>query len=473
MIAFCSVLLAPAAALHAQERARGIEFAAEPTPVRSLGMNLFLPVDSVAQTTFVAGGRTKVVVQPPDGAWQIQIFDSRSADRALTARAALDEIILQRQQQSLVRYRDGQTRPAVEPFDATLYQRPGERTEDQASGARAYLRANRDAPDAGSIPVTGYTILRTRPGEFVVFQLVCGEATFDRSRPVYEGIVAAAQFEDPDGLDADKTASILAGEAFLSGVSASDLEAVLEDGPIFLRLFNPASTGAAGDALEIGYQRVELRKGQLGELDPRKPKDAWSLAEREWGFLARVEARTLHGGAVIDSEAIFFLARDGRDETWSIVMERKADGELSRSTQTLIRRGPRLTVNTNAPGQAPATSEYDLLEEHYLSGVQRYLMPRLIALKTPEGDRPYYDLAFYVFDPARGRVSLRRDEWEPLDGGGWRCRTSPGEGQLGWTSVYDAEGRLLHRELNPMRRLEPTTRDRLRRLWANKNLPID
>jgi hypothetical protein len=205
------------------------------------------------------------------------------------------------------------------------------------------------------------------------------------------------------------------------------------------------------------------------------------VQDREFGFLVQMEARVLVSDVVVDTRAIFFLSSDRSSERWSIVIEEKAKDKLgrlriNRTKQTLARDGNQLRVLTTLPGSQPEEKAYEILEDHYLSAVERYLLPRLIAKRGGSGGPAGYDLAFYNFDPQRSVVTLRRERFDRTADGGWLCKTTPSEGQPEWTSIYDVEGNLVQRTVpsgTSVTTLEPTTRERLQKIWARKNLPIE
>jgi hypothetical protein len=259
------------------------------------------------------------------------------------------------------------------------------------------------------------------------------------------------------------------------------MESVLDDEPVFMRVYRPSLSGSPSDADEIGYQRLTVRKGQLGELNPERPRTSWTVQEREYGFLVEMEARVLVTGVVVDTRALFYLSTDRKNEMWSIMIEEKANDKagklhMNRTTQTLARDGSELRVMTTLPGSQPEEKAYEILDDHYLSAVERYLLPRLVAARAASGGPTKYDLAFYNFDPQRSVVTLRREKLDRTAEGGWVCLTTPSEGQPEWTSTYDAGGRLVQRTVPGAAGetvLEPTTRERLQKIWAKKNLPIE
>lgn len=443
-----------------------IELSQTPTELRAIGLTLFLPVDTNIRTEFIAGGQSKTVIQPMDSTWVVQVFNSISRDKNLTPSAALDAIVEQRKSEFVVRRGETQTRSLIEDFD---------RIDDlQFSGkqaARAYLRHSQDP----SYPVTGYTIVRTEPGEFVIFQIDAPTDALPRTRVMYETIVATARWTERREADESRRFAARSAIRFMQTVTAEDIEAVLMDSPVHLRVYRPRPGGHQSDAEEIGYQIVEVRRGQAGEVDPRRARTSWGPAEREWGYLATINARTLMPDSVVDSRAIAFLSRDRQNESWRIVMEMRTGSVMQKSELILIRRGLRLTSQTILPGEAPIVRE-DMLPDGeqglYLSFVERLLLPRLVAHKHQNDSPAFYDLAYYNFDPRRGGVTLRQETFERQSGGGWTGTTIPFEGHNPWNTTYDDSGEIIERTISPVEVMQRVTQERLNRLWRDKQLPI-
>lgn len=443
-----------------------IELSQTPTELRAIGLSLFLPLDTNIRTEFIAGGQSKTVIQPMDSTWVLQVFNSISRDKNLTPSAALDAIIDQRKADFTAHRADGRTRSLIEDFD-----RIDDLQFSEKEAARAYLRHSQDR----AYPVTGYTIVRTEPGEFVIFQLDTPTDALPRTRVMYETIIASARWSQRKDTDESRRFAARSAIRFMQTVTTEDIEAVLSDAPVHLRVYRPRPGGHQSDAEEIGYQIVEVRRGQAGEVDPRRPRTSWSPADREWGFLATINARTLMPDAVVDSRAIAFLSRDRKNENWNIVMELKSGSTVQQSELILIRRGLRLTAQTIIPGEAPIVREDQLPDGEqgqFLSFVERLLLPRLIAHKHT-GDSPaFYDLAYYNFDPRRGGVTLRQETFERQSAGGWTGTTIPFEGHNPWNTTYDTSGEIIERTISPVEVMQRVTQERLQRLWRDKQLPI-
>lgn len=431
-----------------------------PYTIPSLGLTFLLPEDSLVDLNGLAGGSTRVTIRPQGDMqpWVIQVHNSISRDTGLTLQTALDNIIAQRKQGRTGIDQKGNAFPLTRDFD---------RIDNLELAGMKAQRVYLNVPTDPSAPTTGYTVFQTGPGQFVIFQLDCVTADFPAIRTLYESLVASAAFRDPSEVSADRSGALAAGESFLSHLTDADFEAVLDAQPTYFRVYTPAPSGAPGDASEIAYQRIQARKGQAGELDPRKPKDRWTQADREFGYLVRIEARSLSMGGVIDTVSVFFLSRDRKNELWSITMEVRKDKGREQWVETGIRRAERLTVKTVKAGAEPVSVDY-ALPSAYISRVEAFLLPRLVARVGVAAS-----LGFYGYESSLGKLTLRRETFDKEDGGRWALKSQSSENSPVVSSTLDSAGKLVKRLLAEGQIMEPIDQPRLKKLWSDKKLPLD
>lgn len=432
-----------------------------PYEIPSLGLSVFLPKDSLVDLSRVQGGRTGVMIRPQgaETTWVIQIQNSISSDHSLTIDTALANIIAQREAQYTRKDDRGRSTTLVRTFG---------RSDDLMIGPHRAQRVYLDVPTRPEVPATGYTLFQTGPGQFVIFQIDCATSAFPGLQTLYETMVATVQFRDPTEMQADRAAAILAGQALLNRINLADMSAALDDKPVYYRLFKPAQTGASGDAEELGYQRIQVRAGKAGDLDPSKSQSRWSAADRAEGFIVRIDARSLTLGSVVDSVSIFFLSHDRTSELWSITMQVRKDGQTEQWTETGIRRDKQLTVKTVRSGSEPTSADWSPLPEGYISRVEAYLLPRLVVRANMPGL-----FGFYSYESALGKMTLRRDTFDLSEKGVWTSTTQQSENSPPIKSVLNAQGLPTRRELADGALMEPIEVDRLRRIWKDKQLPMD
>jgi hypothetical protein len=452
----------------------------EPYAIPNLGLSVFLPGESVVDLSRLEGGRTTVVVTPkgPEQTFVFQIMQSVSADRSLELVEAVRNIVEQRRSFHTGKDARGRTVSTVRVFDADDNLLIG-----QHPAQRVYL----DVPPDTTVPVTGYTIFHTGPGQFVIFQMDCPVALFPKVRALYELMVASVQFKDPDELGADRATALLAGQALLQKFNAADYEAVLDKEPTYFRLYRPNPSGDSKYDDEVGYQRVQVVAARAGDIDSARPESRWTAADKQPGYLARVEARALAAGTVVDSVSLYFLSADRTTELWSITMVVRKGSDSEQWIETGIRREKRLTVKTTRSGQEPTDADWSPLPESYLSRVDSYLLPRLVARAGMSGV-----FGFYTYDSNLAKMTLRRETFAPLSGGAASQPVSPGgtglqpvsgtafilttmpsENSRPTTSDLDAHGLILRRANPDGQIMEPIDQPTLKKLWADKKLPLE
>lgn len=486
MIGICLAVLpvqvvAQPAGEPASNPAGAVELSDRPVEVPGLNLMVRLPVGSVFESTGIATEsrlHVKSSDDPRKNAWLLQVYSSITRDLALTSSGVLDSIREQRQA----------AETAVNPRTRRkMAVRETDRQDNLVINGQHASRAYYSVPEDANSPLTGYTVFNPAPGTFVIFQFDCPAGNAARDRPIIETAIATAVFRDQHAQAQARREGIEAATRLLSSLSDAELEAALQDEPVFQRLVRPAS-GALDDAAaaEIGYQKLTLRKGQRGEVS-KASKLAWTSEEREFGYLARVEARGLVYApgaavstgsrgeqekplAVIDSVSTFWLSRDRSTEIGAVVNAVKRGKNADTYVQNIVRRGGRMTVQTIAPGAEPVTQEYDTLPDGYISRVELAMLPRLIAARGEPGR-----FNFYFFDFTASRLAMRRDEFERRDGADawhWTCLPYEAQPDRKVEADMDARGDTLRREADGIVTV-PTTIDALKRLWEGRKLPVD
>jgi len=446
----------------------------DPYTLHDLGLTVLLPENTVVDTQFVRGGRTKSVLKAPDDTWVIQIFNANSSDTNLSITQVLDNFEEQRRS-GLMAYQNANPR-MFQGADPKFY------TDDDRGKSPLVVSGRKDPPNltiagqqAGRFYcetplinpnlVTGYTVFRLKPGQFIIFQLDCMDKSFAHSHRVYETIVASATFEDADAENADRATALIGGRNFLESVSNEDIEAVLSDEPRYYRIYRPAPTGLETDATEVGWQRVQMRLGQRGEVDPAHSRDRWTAADREYGYLVKFDAVITQQGVDYESRASYFLDRNRTNEVISIlnrIIEK--DKPTWSINMTVVRRGSMLTLNSVETGSAGETRDWTVPDE-YISRVELELLPRLVALKNPENSAVEYDFGYFHFNINSRAIQIRRDRFSNTDlVSGWEYITQPSPNGQSISAVLNHEGELVRRRSPDGVVTEEISLDRLREL---------
>jgi hypothetical protein len=456
----------------------------EQLSVGPLGLTVFLPENVEASTNSVPGGRTTTTIRPAGQAdriaWLIRIYNLKTADETLTAAEVADSFINEQKARLNARRFEFLL---LDRIDASQ-DKPLRIGENELPAARFY---NATKPTDGIL--SGYTIVRVDPGRFIVFQLNAGALgedafEFDPSKPsygnqsvnLYETVVASMVYEDPALARQEETRRFLAGSELLDTVDTDDLKAIVEANPepIYLRIYKPAETGADADATEVAFQKITFKLGQLGELETTTPRSSWTPKQREFGLLVAVEAKAKERDITAETQARYFLSIDRKEEFWlTTTVQRRGQARFV-ARETLIRRGNAITVSVTEDGRPPFTRDWNLAEHDnrrfYISRVELYLLPLLIADRY--GDTPTdLDFNFYAYDSTLRRLTQRTDHFSNRDIDGWQydSRKSPDGDMV--TTVLDTDGRIIRRQPTDDIVVERTTRQRLARIWLNKDLP--
>ncbi|MFM9956671.1 MAG: hypothetical protein ACKVZJ_01235 [Phycisphaerales bacterium] len=470
-----------------------VELADTPLDVPGLNLTVRMPVGAVAETSGV-GTDSRLTVRssedPKKVGWLLQVFGSASRNASLTAKEVLDSIVEQRQSAQTAVNPATRRRMAVRPFD-----RDDKLIINGKPASRVYL----DVPEANNLPSAGYTVFMPTPGQFVIFQFDCPTGNFAEARPVIETAIATTTFRNLEVENTLRRHGLEEGRLFLASLTREQIEAALPSEPVLFRVFRPG-VGPGGEDLEVGYQKVTLRKGQMGEVGGAD-KTKWTRDDREFGLLVKIEARGLvfapgavEGAAagtdqpppqaVVDSVTVFWQSDDRSFENGSVVNVVKKDDKSETFVQTIVRRGERMTVQTTGPGQEPRTKDYDKLPDGYISRVDLTLLPRLVAQRPPTPESELLSemlFNFYTFEFSSGKMALRRDEFrrlEPSTGGkeppGWDWLSMPYEAQKDRrvTAKLDHTGAMITREADGVR-TEPADGPTLMRLWQDRKLPIE
>ncbi len=443
----------------------------QPIYLRSIGLYIRLPLGAKFESTEMSEGQAAFTVTAEDRSWRIRLHTPGSGDLTLTpadiAKSLLNELLASRE----IKGHENGPRSAVKVLD-----REDGVTINNVPAARFYVSL--PAASGNTVVVSGYTVLQSAPGRFAVLQMDCLEPEYARARPQYETIVATTEFRDPADIAAERAAGIGAAQSLLEGLGRDDLEAALPPSePVWYRIFRPGPTGRPADDTEIAYQRIGAALGHRGELDPRKNKAQWRGADQDPGFVVRIDARLLQGESIVDSESIFFLTPDRDEEAWTIRMVVK-EGRKTPLTfvETGVRQGDDIKVTVEQPGRPPVIKQWRKPPEAYLSQVEAYLLPRLLAQA-----KAALIFNFYRYQSSRTELTLRRDILDRVQegdasaprGAAWRLRSRPDENSLEERTYLDESGAIISRIQGGGEVMEPITLDELKRLWKSKGLPTD
>ncbi len=443
----------------------------EALKVDSAGLTFFAPEKATVKSTS-AGGEPSYQILAEDSTWWIDVRTPATSNSGISVtdagEAALEQLLARHGEQN-------DTTNVIKTVAKVLDKTAGLVTDPNRPDVRAF-RFYVLLPQVGKSVnvVRGYTLFKVSSNRFVAFELTTPESEFERSRGIYETVVAAARFEDTSAAMSQRAVAVKAGLSLLERIGSKEMQAAIATrNDRWERLYIPPTGGADMDATEVAYRRIRCHEGQRGELDPTRAKSRWSAADKEPGYILQVDARYLDGAKrVVDMQSMFFMTADRSEETWSIRQAVREGDKVATTTETGSRNGKNLTVKTEVSGQPnPQVFSPKFESDGYVSQIESYLLPQLlISAKLPA------QYGFYVFQSRDGKVKLRNDTLEqPPDRPNlWKLVTTFADDpqKTRQVSLYNDAGELIRTELPDGKVWEPTDFDRLVKLWRAKDLPM-
>ncbi len=443
-----------------------VAFAPEPFRLDAIGLVMRVPEGCSAQSTTIAD-RATTQITPRDSTWILNVqLPARTVDLNSTPAEMAEKTI------TLIQGSYGkldQNNEKIMSTEATIIDRKDNLLLPGGAAARFYV----SVPGAERTRIVkGYTIFKPTTKQFCVFELITSESEFAKARGLYETLLGTANFTDNEAVMSERGTFIKTGTRFFSGLSEADYVQVMHDKKLWQRLYKPASTGAAGDATELGYRGVRFWRGKRGEIDPDKARSAWGKAEQEDGYICSIEGRFLLDGGVADSRGFYFMRPDRSEETWSVktVYTDAGGKQIAAATDTGARSGDSLTIVKKETGKPLTTLAPTNLGEGYISKFETFLLPRLVVkhkLQTTIGS--------YAWSDQERLLSFRKDEInrDPAQGGFFTIKTSFREEAATQTYTYSDKGDFVRGEIEGLGIWEPVEPEALMRLWKQKGLPTD
>lgn len=446
-------------------------FGDETIELDSVGMKIGIPVGGNAMTRQVAG-RPTVAITLPDELGTVMVQSRETSGRPLTV-LDLEKAVLRRTLfRSLSDERIELTIDLAVETDAGISL--GRSPAIPAAGRIVrpfYVLLKEDSPQA----MRGFSVVQVEPETFVLFQLFCSDASFERARDVYELVVMSASLDEGAALDAARADRVADGEAFLSTLTKDDLARIVSDTPDqFERIYRPVPGGSVSDEQEVGYRRVRAWIGDPGDVESGEPGKAGTGE----GFVLRVDGSVLledglGGTNRADSRAVYYMSADRKQESWKVEMSVREEGKRKPEVWNEVgfRLGTSMSVqitHLNEKGRS-STIRPSIQGDGYISRVEAYLMPAILVHLKREGV-----YSFYSYDQAAEVNRLRTVEIERAADrpGLWRVTTTlPGD-QVE-RAEYNEYGRLIRSETSAGVVKRPIEFERLYQIWRSKNLPLD
>ncbi|MEC9372346.1 MAG: hypothetical protein VYC34_00810 [Planctomycetota bacterium] len=442
-----------------------VTLAETPLVIQSIGLRINIPVGARYETTRMTGANAAFTMFSPGNTWRMTLHDQTSSDVGLGVEAVADHLV--NSIQGAREQRDARTNTRVGSLNRVLH-----RTSDLTINGQPAARFYVEVPGAagGQALVSGYTVFKVSPGRFAILQMDCIPPEYENARAAYETVVATAEFRDPADLAAERALGVKASQDLLQQeYDIERLRSFLPDVQWF-RIYNPAPGGNRNDATERAYQRIEMKIGRRGELDPSKSEARYNASDRQEGLIVRVTGRVLEGDRTIDTDSVFFETFDRAEEAWTVRMVIRRGKESAGWVETGVRKGDEIEVVIDAPTQPKAAKEWRKPAEAYLSQLGAYMLPRMLAARAAPGV-----FNFYRYQSQEASITLRRDVLELIDesNGAWRLRTRQDENAAEDITILDRDGRIIRRQLAAGAVMEPIDLEALKTLWRSKGLPLN
>lgn len=464
----------------------GVELAPEPLRVESVGVTIHVPVGSITQNAvYQKIASTKVILPNDLGAVVLQ--DRRSTQLELDTEEVADGIITQllalapkygfEKDPDNINETDGDLK--VVGTSAAVLERNKAKQIDTYTADLAYVAIPREG--TRELTVRGVALIKTGPGRFILIELYTSFSKFQKARENFEVMLATVRISDPSEAASRRANGIATGIRILDRLTESDYRQIFENtADRWERLYTQASSGATSDDEEIGYRRVRASIGQRGEMSPNKTKDQWSDGERQEGYIVRIDARVLDLGSIIDTRATYFLTPDFNEETWVVNMSIRTPpdqfgtpGKTSQWQEIGARRGTEMSVRIVPQSSASTRIRPQIEGEGYISMVQSFMLPQLLAHVGIPGD-----MAFYTYQTTAGTIRLRTDSLDAAKPGtaskaAWNITTHLNADAEPQITTVSKDGQILRTSFTDGRRWEVIPLDQLVRIWKNKGLPMD
>jgi len=485
---------------------------AEPFKLDAVGLSLPLPKGARADLSEI-GGVVTVQIAPADKLWVVNIQTPRARAQMLSVMQATDQLIEQFVKAAPIQ--SAVTGEVIGTEAVLIEPRRELRIDGSKEPGERFTFAIPRQNDPKQRVVQGYSVFRPLPDQFVIFEVVTGEANWPAAKAAYEIMVAGAKFDDPAKLTAERAAAVGSGSAMLRQWTSADWIKAIHEDQRWYRLYEPSTSEAAAgngnanadNATEWGYRGVRYwrgtrdevaRPGINHEITPTNPEG--TLCQIDSRIFIRRGVSALGGSGatptlqIVDSRATSFIADDGKQELWSLVATMgqpvalnpdnpnapaaapapagKPVGGVQVFRETGARSDRTLTVSLSAPGEPASVIKPLIQGEGYLSQAWAQLLPRML-VRMGVGREASQEAGFYVYRTDARTITLRRDTVtpDPKGRGLFVVTTRTREDPKGQVSVLNAEGDVLRTELSDGRVWEPTTPMELFRVYKAKGLP--
>lgn len=483
----------------------GIELGAEPVKIEALGLTVYLPEDAQYSSEMVGGTSVTSITptrgNPSNPSWAISIQSRTTSNAKLTLKEVTDQALAQllnTASENVIQVTPDTARnlksSALSSEDGTINTKGI--TAATANGSTSATLISREPVEGGTLTVAGpgqaidierfyvqfpntiaknaqpvvrgVTIGKLSPTQFVVFELYTTLPVFENAKKLYETITASSVFEDTQSASTQRAMLVSTGVHFFEQVTEDDLASLVDKNTDrWERIYKPSPTGKQVDDQEIGYRRVRTQYGSRNLVDKGRGR---GVAAMDQGLIVQLDARFLSGEQVVDSQSVFFMTPDRREETWSTVMTVRDGDKKATHHESGARTDKTMSVRIESPGEAPRNVTPQIAGDGYISRVEGFLLPQLLVKKKIAAA-----YGFYGYQSQASTIQFRRDILsQPKKAGEpWKLVTRLAEGQPEQTSYLDDNGNFIRTQLPEGLISEPIELAKLLELWKSKGLPVN
>lgn len=452
-----------------------VELSDDRATIDSIGLSVPLPVGA---RTFelAAGDLSNTRIELPDQLGTVVLEAQRVGDRRREVQeieSALIKAALSIQVPGLV----DPEQSLVTPLGRIRAPGPQIRLQDGLIRP-VYLTLESPGPNAPELGqgIAVFPVSRDVAGKtFLIARLFTLDSQLTSARAHFETMLAGLTINLSAAIG-ERAAAAEAGIAFLAQITPEDLDAFARTRTdLFERLYAPGEQ--AGEVNERGYRRTRIKAGVRGEVSGNARNPTGSDADP--GYVVEIDARLLLGETaaegLIDSRAIYFVARDDQSETWTVQNAIRRSGDRRARAEVWTEIGARddtsMRVQIARTGTPAKTVAPRIQGEGYVSRGLSFYLPELLASRSQIGS-----FAFYSYDQNAEAIRLRTFNVEPVEPGtldsGFRVTISDPDGRAQITTI-DRNGRPARTTLDTGLIWEPIDPQALFDLWRRKGLPVD
>ncbi|MCE9618532.1 MAG: hypothetical protein K8R92_01320 [Planctomycetes bacterium] len=321
--------------------------------------------------------------------------------------------------------------------------------------------------------ISGWFILQTGIGQFVVLSILTTEKDFAYAESAIDHAVNTIELRDMSLVQKERSDRLQRGADVIKTLTPARLKS-LADGK--KRLFRSWRETPEGD-VELAWISIEIAAAPRGSADPAANPKAYSESAKEQGFLLSIDSRSIgeDGLTLTSSRNRYWVAWDLGSEVWSVRSIPQIPGPKNIFSQTGARfrgadgaAGNDLAVLTNSVGATAEPESWTVPNNAYLPHPLSFMMAELLPRDATAAGR----YSMWCFDPGSGKISQRTLKWQADDShpGQWTLDTQTSLDGPVSTDQVDEHGRLILRNDPSGTRMAPTTLSEIERLWKAKGL---